>query len=304
MSTVEIEGKTIDEAIEKACREFNVPREKLNIEIISEGSTGFLGIGSKKALIKASLINFDMVFEAAPVERSQVKAIPSASPKEAMPAEQPPAKPATTKPSTVRPPSVKASVREAPVVQTAPVEAAKEAQDNASAPAPRKPEAAAESNEKITEKATSILEGILSRMGVDLPVTAAETDEAITLNIEGDSGGLLIGKRGQNLDAIQYIVNKATNQSENGRKPIIIDSGSYRKRREESLLTLAAKLGEKVKKTKKAVTVSNMNAHDRRIIHLALQNDTSLVTKSRGEGDYRKIVIMPAKKPKSARNPS
>jgi len=304
MSTVEIEGKTIDEAIERACREFNVPREKLNIEIISEGSTGFLGIGSKKALIKASLMNFDMAFEATPVEKPPVKGVSAASPKEAIPVEPPPAKPAIAKTSTVKPPSVKAPVREVPAVRTVPTEAAKEPQVIVQTPAPRKPEAAAESSEKITEKAKSILEGILSRMGVDCPVTVAETDEAITLNIEGDSGGLLIGKRGQNLDAIQYIVNKATSQSENGRKPIIIDSGSYRKRREESLLTLAAKLGEKVKKTKKAVTVSNMNAHDRRIIHLALQNDTFLVTKSRGEGDYRKIVIMLAKKPKSARNPS
>jgi spoIIIJ-associated protein len=304
MSTVEIEGKTIDEAIERACREFNVPREKLNIEIISEGTTGFLGIGSKKALIKASLINLDIAFEAAPVERPQVKTVPSPSPKEAIPAERPPAKPAPVKMPPAKPAMAKTPVRETEALRTAPAETAKEPQVNVHVPAPRKPEAVAESSEKITEKAKSILEGILSRMGVDCPVTVAETGEAITLNIEGDSGGLLIGKRGQNLDAIQYIVNKATSQSENGRKPIIIDSGSYRKRREESLLMLASKLGEKVKKTKKAVTVSNMNAHDRRIIHLALQNDTSLVTKSRGEGDYRKIVIMPAKKPKSAKNPS
>jgi len=77
---------------------------------------------------------------------------------------------------------------------------------------------------------------------------------------------------------------------------IVIDTEAYRKRREESLVSLAGKLGEKVKKTKKAVTVSHMNAHDRRIIHMALQNDASLTTKSRGEGEYRKIVILPAKK--------
>ena len=304
MSTVEIEGKTIDEAIEKACREFNVPREKLNIEIVSEGSAGFLGIGSKKALIKASLMNFDIAFEAAPVERPPVNTAPLPPSNEAMPAEQPPAKPAPAKPPAVKPPTVKVSVREVPTVRTVAAEAAKEPLAIIDAPAPRKQEMAAESNEKITEKAKLILEGILSRMDIECPVTVVETDEAITLNIEGDSGGLLIGKRGQNLDAIQYIVNKATSQSENGRKPIIVDSGSYRKRREESLVTLASKLGEKVKKTKKSVTVSNMNAHDRRIIHLALQNDTSLVTKSRGEGDYRKIVIMPAKKPKNAKNPA
>ena len=141
-----------------------------------------------------------------------------------------------------------------------------------------------------------VLEGILTHMGIAAPVSVEETAESILLNIKSDGGGLLIGRRGQNLDAIQYIVNKAANRSINGRKMIIIDTEAYRKRREESLVTLAEKLGEKVKKTKKAVTISHMNAHDRRIIHMALQNDASLTTKSRGEGEYRKIVIIPSKK--------
>jgi spoIIIJ-associated protein len=133
-------------------------------------------------------------------------------------------------------------------------------------------------------------------MGIAAPVSVEETEESILLNIKGDGGGLIIGRRGQNLDAIQYVVNKAANRSRDGRKIIIIDTEAYRKRREESLVTLAEKLGEKVKKTKKAVTISHMNPHDRRIIHVALQNDASLTTKSRGEGEYRKIVIIPAKK--------
>jgi spoIIIJ-associated protein len=158
MSTVEIEGRTIDEAIEKACREFNVPREKLNIEIISEGTTGFLGIGSKKALIKASLMNFDIAFEAAPVERPQVKAAPSAPPKEAMPSEQSPPKPAYAKTPAVKSTPVKAPARETQATRTAPAEAVKEPSTSVETPTPRKPEAAAEANEKITEKATAILE--------------------------------------------------------------------------------------------------------------------------------------------------
>jgi spoIIIJ-associated protein len=136
----------------------------------------------------------------------------------------------------------------------------------------------------------------LQRMSFDCQVTASETPEKIILNIEGDSSGLLIGKRGQNLDAIQYILNKAINRADNDRKKIIVDSEAYRKRREESLLGLAEKIRDKVKKTKKPVSLSHMNAHDRRIIHLALQEDEALVTKSRGEGDYRKIVILPARR--------
>jgi spoIIIJ-associated protein len=150
--------------------------------------------------------------------------------------------------------------------------------------------------ESIAIKAKKILEGILLRMNLDCPVTIEETPDMIILDIKGDGSGLLIGKRGQNLDAIQYIVNKAISKYADNRKMIVVDTEAYRKRREDSLLALAARLAEKVKKSKKALTVGHMNAHDRRIIHLALQNDESLTTKSRGEGEFRKIVIMPVKK--------
>ncbi|MGC9976098.1 MAG: RNA-binding cell elongation regulator Jag/EloR [Syntrophales bacterium] len=239
----EIEGKTIDEAIEKACGEFNVPREKLNIEIISDGATGFLGLGSKKAKIKASIMSIDVAMET-PATQSQ--------------------KGAQEKSSTV------SGVTE-----------------------PGGPD---DSIELPAVRAKKILEGILLRMNLDCLVTVEETADTILLNIKGDGSGLLIGKRGQNLDALQYIVNKAVSKCTNNRKMIMVDTESYRKKREESLITLAGKLAEKVKKSKKALSVGHMNAHDRRVIHLALQNDESLTTKSRGEGDFRKIVIMPAKK--------
>jgi spoIIIJ-associated protein len=141
-----------------------------------------------------------------------------------------------------------------------------------------------------------ILKGILSRMNLDCPVTVEESPDKIILNIKSNGGGLLIGRRGQNLDAIQYIVNKAVHKLTNGRKIIVVDTESYRQRREESLVALAAKIGEKVKITNKAVSLSYLNAHNRRIIHLALQNDANLTTKSRGEGEYRKIIIVPANK--------
>ena len=156
--------------------------------------------------------------------------------------------------------------------------------------------AADHDGEPATEKARRLLEGILTRMQIASPVDVEETEEAIILNIRGDGSGLLIGKRGQNLDAIQYIVNKAVHHSANGHKMIVIDTEEYRKRREESLVALAMRLGEKVRKTKKPVTVGHMNAHDRRVIHMAMQDDETLTTKSRGEGEYRKIVILPARR--------
>jgi spoIIIJ-associated protein len=147
----------------------------------------------------------------------------------------------------------------------------------------------------IGTKAKDLLEGILLRISPEYKVNVIETQEKIILSIEGDDSGLLIGKRGQNLDALQYILNKAINKIDNDHKMILIDLGEYRKRREEFLLGLAEKIREKVKKTKKPVSLAHMNAHDRRIIHMVLQEDESLTTQSRGEGKYRKVVILPAR---------
>jgi spoIIIJ-associated protein len=160
-----------------------------------------------------------------------------------------------------------------------------------------------ESDESPAARAKRILEGILVRMKLDCPVIVEETSDTISLNIKGDGSGLLIGKRGQNLDAIQYIVSKSMSKYSDNRKMIVVDTEAYRKRREESLVALAEKLAEKVKKSRKSLTVGHMNAHDRRIIHLALQNDESLTTKSRGEGEFRKIVIMPVKKGQDWKTP-
>ena len=151
------------------------------------------------------------------------------------------------------------------------------------------------SNAVLASNAKDLLEGILQRLSLECKVTVNETPEKIILDIEGDNSGLLIGKRGQNIDALQYILNKAINKFDNGHKMILIDSGEYRKRREEFLLGLAEKIRERVKKTLKPVSIAHMNAHDRRIIHMVLQEDESLITQSRGEGKYRKIVILPAK---------
>ena len=259
--TIEIEEKSIDEAIEKACREFGVPREKLNIEIISEESGGFLGIFAKKAKIKASLLtlNIDFSFADNPVDKQESKTVPQVKPeKEPLPERK--------------------IITEKPKKQVEPAIVSDSTSDSA-----------------LASKAKDLLDGILQRIPLECRVTVNETPEKIILNIEGDNSGLLIGKRGQNIDALQYILNKAINKLNNGHKMIMIDSGEYRKRREEFLLGLAERIREKVKKTMKPVSIGHMNAHDRRLIHLVLQEDESLVTQSRGEGKFRKIVILPAK---------
>lgn len=297
MEGIEIEGKSIDEAIEKACSAFQVPREKLNIEIIAAGNSGFLGLGATRARVRASLLSIDMTLDAVfsrvetptPV-RTEKAAVPTLEGSRArIRTVDHGAKSAATA-SKGRPAVHTAATGPAAITKTPePVEQRVTERPN---PAP----AADHDDEPATEKARRLLEGILTRMQIASPVDVEETEEAIILNIRGDGSGLLIGKRGQNLDAIQYIVNKAVHHSANGHKMIVIDTEEYRKRREESLVALAIRLGEKVKKTKKPVTVGHMNAHDRRVIHMAMQDDATLTTKSRGEGEYRKIVILPARR--------
>ena len=266
---MEIEEKTIDEAIEKACQEFGVPREKLNIEIISGESGGFLGLFSKKAKIKASLLSLDMDFSFSDQPKEKIE--PKIKTDKAKDKSEIKTEPKTE--SKKRP--EKEIVTEKPSINKEP---------EISVP-----------NSSTAIKAKDLLEGILQRISPEYRVSASETQEKIILSIEGDESGLLIGKRGQNLDALQYLLNKAINKIDNEHKMILIDSGEYRKRREEFLLGLADKIRKKVKKTKKPVSLANMNAHDRRIIHLVMQEDDSLITQSRGEGKYRKIVILPAR---------
>ncbi len=331
--TIEIEAKSIDKAIAKACRDFGVAREKLNIEIISEGSSGFLGLMSKKARIRASLLSLDMNFslddekqeapqkprrEARPENRHEEKPEARANIQEAP---QKPRREARPENRHEERPEARANIQPASKPsQTKPWE--KRVAPSAAAPRPPaaapKPDATEPPKTETTGfvpaivglpattpaalQAAELLSGILTRMTFECRVTAMETDDTIMLGISGDESGLLIGRRGQNLDALQYIINKAVNRSETDRKMIVVDSEDYRRRREESLLDMAQRIRDKVKKTQKPLSLGHMNAHDRRIIHLALQEDEALITKSRGEGEYRKIIVLPARKTSNGDN--
>jgi spoIIIJ-associated protein len=312
MKVLEIEGKTIDEAIEKACREFNVPREKLNIEILSEGSSGFLGlVGTKKAKIKASLLSLEMSFELPKEKKGKAPEAPAA-PKPQEPREhreqrehRPPRENrAPREQRDHRPPREQREQREPrpPREHREPRENreprdARPPREHREAQAPRepRPEQAASSPEAMTIAKETLL-AILTRMGIEAQVTVEDTPEAISLTLQGADEGLLIGKRGQTLDALQYIVNKILSKQGRENKQVIVDTEDYRKKREEALVSLAEKVSQKVRKTKKPVTLDNMTARERRIIHLTLQNDDTVVTKSSGEGHHRKIIVRPSRR--------
>jgi len=150
-------------------------------------------------------------------------------------------------------------------------------------------------SENGVQLAREALEKILGLIPVETTVNAEQTDGKIVLSIEGDTSGLLIGRRGKTLDALQYIVNKIVNKALDKKTYVVVDSENYRKRREESLTQLALKMGDKAKKIKKPVTTNLLNPHDRRIVHITLQDDNDLDTKSRGDGLLKKVVIIPKK---------
>lgn len=234
MASLEIEAKSLEEAIETASQQLDVPREKLEIEILTSGSTGIFGIvGSKKARIRAT------------VKEESIEPVPEA-------------------PTPI--------------------------QDGS----PPMPVPLAEID--LVAEAQTVTQDILSRMGLEATLQVRQEKETLHIRIEGDTSGLLIGRRGQTLDALQYLITRILNRKSSDKTKVVLDSGDYRSRRKKYLEDLALKMAEKSKQTGKPVVISPLNAHDRRIIHLILEKDKSIKTFSRGEGQLKKMIVSGIKK--------
>jgi spoIIIJ-associated protein len=148
----------------------------------------------------------------------------------------------------------------------------------------------------LLPRAREILEQLLAKMQEPATVTVTQEEDRINLLIATDDAGLLIGKQGQTLDALQYLVTKMLAKQTRKKVRISIDVEAYRARHNEALALLAQKYGEKVKRSGRPITLNPMNPYDRRIVHMALQGDKDLKTISRGEGLYKKVIISPVKK--------
>jgi len=157
----------------------------------------------------------------------------------------------------------------------------------------KKPEYSEDEQDQYYNIAKEALDNILRLIPIETTVTGKHSKEKISLNIEGDTSGLLIGRKGKTLDALQYITNKIANKASDKKIKVIIDSENYRQRRIDSLTQMALKIGEKAKKFKKPFSTSPLNPHDRRIVHLALKNVNKLETRSRGDGLHKKVVVIP-----------
>jgi spoIIIJ-associated protein len=159
-----------------------------------------------------------------------------------------------------------------------------------------------EPQEDDAKLAKRTLEEILALIPVEATIAASRGEGRINLKIQGDRSGLLIGRKGNTLDALQFLVNKIVSKALDKKIDVVIDSENYRRRHEDSLTQLALKMGDKAKRIKKPVTTNPMNPHDRRLVHLALKDDEHLETRSRGEGLLKRVVIIPKGKGPLANN--
>ena len=143
----------------------------------------------------------------------------------------------------------------------------------------------------IADTGKEFLLGMFGKMGLSVQIEKLTTKDKITFQVHGEDLGILIGKHGQTLDAIQYLTNLVANKEVRRRCQIVVDVENYRSRREETLVQLAHRLGSKVRRTRQKIALEPMNAFERKIIHLALQNEKNIKTDSEGQEPYRHIVI-------------
>lgn len=282
MRSIESEGDTIDQAIDNALQVLQVERDRVDVEIVSDATRGLFGFGGKKALVRATVrppLSARVVEDPGHGAPFEVPRETESGPLSGQVAQPPPRQPARR--TTERHPSVPPSPRP-------------------SAPAgPIPPE--------LEARCRTLTSQLLALVGVSCDVKVRPGLEAgeIVLEVTGDSGGLLIGRRGQTLDALEYIVNRMIGRSEDGATArIALDVEGYRERRCEYLRALARRLAEKAIESGRVVTLNPMSPRDRRIVHLALHDDQTVATRSQGEGHYRRMLILPANRPPREARPA
>ena len=274
MNTIRVSAKTVSDAITEASIQLGVVSTSMEYKVIEEGSAGFLGIGRKQAVIEAWKKEEKPVKPAKvekPVEKVEKETAAKPAKKE-FKKEAKPAKPA--KPAKVEKPVEK--VVEAVVV----------------ADEEEKEEKVCEVQAQTIAACETFLKDVLKTMGMEVEITSCIDEEgALSINMEGENMGILIGKRGQTLDSLQYLTNRVANKMQDGYVRVKLDTENYRQRRKETLESLAKNIAHKVKRTKKAVSLEPMNPYERRIIHSALQADKYVSTHSEGEEPYRRVVV-------------
>ena len=270
--SIRVSAKTVDDAITEALIQLGVTSDRLEYEVIEKGSAGFLGIGMKQAVIEARRKPEP---KPEPVEMSfkLEKEEPVKEEKKEVRKE---------KPAYKKKERTEKKVKEEPK-QKAEVKAEE----------PKREEVVLAEVQDVTIKAVEeFLKNTLNAMDMQVKIVSSiDEDGALCVDMSGEHMGILIGKRGQTLDALQYLANRVANKHQEGYVRVKIDTENYRARREETLKHLAKNIAHKVKRTRRPVALEPMNPYERRIIHSSLQSDPYVTTHSEGEEPYRKVVV-------------
>ena len=249
----EYAAKTVSEAITEACAQLSVTSDRLDYQVVSEGSTGFLGMGIKPAIIKARIkeqeIKAEISFDDIDVKEEKSSDAPVADASDS-------------------------------------VDVAEEAKDIAK-------KVAIFDEDAIVNSAKVFLEDVFKAMDmpVELGISFDKVNTVLNIDLKGADMGVLIGKRGQTLDSLQYLVSLVINRDQEEYIHVKVDTENYRQRRKATLENLAKNIAYKVRKTRRNVSLEPMNPYERRIIHSALQNDRYVTTHSEGEEPYRRVVV-------------
>ena len=268
MNEVTVSAKTLDDAITEALIQLGATSDMVEYEVIEKGSAGFFGIGSKQAVVKA----WKKKVEEPVVEKPKKEFV----------------KKEFVKKEYEKKEHVK---KEAP--------AKKHHVEKARTEEPKKEESPVKEHQALgkvedgTIKACEVfLKDVLQAMGMEVQITSSiDSEGALNINMEGENMGILIGKRGQTLDSLQYLTNRIANKNQDEYVRVKLDTENYRQRRKETLENLAKNIAYKVKRTKKPVSLEPMNPYERRVIHSALQGDKYVSTHSEGEEPYRRVVV-------------
>ena len=268
--SIRVSAKTVDDAITEALIQLGVTSDRLEYEVLEKGSAGFLGIGMKQAVIEArrkpepkeEKVEEPVVEEPVRVEPKKVEAVQ---------------------------PQKAAAEKKADEPQKAAFEKAVEKEVKEEV---KKETKLVEVQPQTIKAVEDFLKNTMKAMDMEVELkTEIDQDGALCVDMSGEHMGILIGKRGQTLDSLQYLANRVANKHQEGYVRVKLDTENYRARREETLRHLAKNIAHKVKRNRRPVALEPMNPYERRIIHSALQSDPYVMTHSEGEEPFRKVVI-------------
>lgn len=282
MGEITVSAKTVDDAITEALIQLGVTSDMLEYDVIEKGSSGFLGIGSKQAVIRAwkkKTVEKEDELEELKEEIQEVISEVKGEEK----AVKPEMKSEVKEKKPRREKKERKEKREKEAAEVKEVKETKPVQES---------KKLAKVQDETIAACEKFLIDVLHAMDMEVKISSRIDEEgALEIVMDGKNMGILIGKRGQTLDSLQYLTNRVANKTQDGYVRVKLDTEDYRRRRKETLENLAKNIAYKVKRTKKPVALEPMNPYERRIIHSALQADRYVTTHSEGEEPYRRVVV-------------